>query len=91
MYVIANRRTGQALTSTVDRRRADLLARGFEQYAQHGAVRRDIGGVNHYWHTGRLRMGQPHPYEVGARVLLEAERDMLIAGYPHAHVEAARR
>jgi hypothetical protein len=80
VYVIANRRTGQTLTSTTDPYRARLLACGFEQYSARGAVRPDIGGVNHYCHVGRLRMGQPHPYEAGARRLLDAERDALARG-----------
>jgi hypothetical protein len=74
-YVVSDQRTGQALTSCLDRRRADLLTFGFEQYA----IRDDIGARNHYWHLGRLPLGAEHPYETGARRLLEAERDTLMA------------
>lgn len=75
MYVIGNRRTRQGLTSTIDKRRVQLLMFGFEQHT----ARDDIGAREHYWYVGRLRMGQPHPYEAQARQLLDAERDALIA------------
>lgn len=74
MYVIANRRTGQGLTSCLDRRRADLLTLGFEQLS----ARDDLGGRDHYWHVGRPLWGWPHPYDLDARARLEAERDALI-------------
>lgn len=74
MYVIGNRRTGQGLTSCLDRRRADLLMRGFEQLSARG----DLGGRDHYWHVGRPLYGWPHPYDLDAKAKLEAERDALI-------------
>jgi hypothetical protein len=81
MYVIGNRRTVQGLTSCVDRHRADRIAFGFEQYAQRGAIRDDLGARDHYWHVGRPSWGWPHPYDLEARTMLEAERDALMAAY----------
>jgi hypothetical protein len=77
MYVIANQRTGQGLTSCLDRRRADLLMYGFEQLT----ARDDLGGRDHYWHVGRPLWGWPHPYDLDAKAKLEAERDQLIAAH----------
>jgi hypothetical protein len=77
MYVIANRRTGQSLTSCVSRRRADLLMMGFEQLS----FRHDLGGRDHYWHVGRPLWGWPHAYDVDAQAKLDAERDELIERY----------
>lgn len=51
MYVIANRRTCNTLTSCLDRDRADRIARGFEQYVQQGAIRDDLNARDHYWHV----------------------------------------
>ena len=81
MYVIANRRTGQGLTSCLSRHRADLVAAGFEQYTQRGAIRPDLNGNDHYWHVGRPSWGWPHPYDLDAAAKLEAERDALIEQY----------
>ena len=81
MYVIANRRTGQGLTSCLDRGRVHKLTCGFEQYAQRGAVRDDLGARDHYWHVGRPLWGWPHPYDLEAQARLAAERDALIERY----------
>lgn len=77
MFVIANRRTGQSLTSCVSRARADLLMCGFEQLS----ARDDLNGRDHYWHVGRPRWGWPHAYDLDAQARLAAERDELVAEY----------
>lgn len=77
MYVIANRRTGQNLTSCLDRARADLLMRGFEQFT----ARDDLNGRHHYCHVGRPSWGWPHPYDLDARAMLGAGRDELVRQY----------
>jgi len=74
MYVIANSRTGQAVTSCTDRARAELLTRGHEALS----IRHDLGARDHYWHVGRIPWGRSHPYDVEAGRLLEEERDRLI-------------
>lgn len=76
-YIISNPRTGVALTATLDRVRAQQLTYGFEQYV----MRDDIGARNHYWYLGRLRLGQRHPYDEGARRILDAERGRLVDLY----------
>lgn len=84
MYVIGNRRTKRSLTSCLDRARAERIAYGFEQYAQRGAIRDDLGGRDHYWHVGRPSWGWPHPYDLDAQAMLEAERDRLVGLFLNA-------
>lgn len=76
-YIISNPKTGVALTAVLDRGRAEQLTCGFEQHV----VRDDIGARNHYWYLGRLGLGERHPYDEGARRILEAERDRLVDLY----------
>ncbi|GAA1281188.1 hypothetical protein [Saccharothrix xinjiangensis] len=75
MYLVANRLDNSLTTSTTDRAHAERVCAGFEQLH----VRRDIGAANHYWHLGRPRLGQPHPYDAEERARLRAELARLIA------------
>lgn len=77
MYCIRDRMSRRLLTSTTDGRRAQLLVAGFEQLT----ISRDIGAGNHYWYLGRLRLGEVHPYDVGAQEHLQDE----LAGLIRAH------
>jgi hypothetical protein len=76
-YVIRDRMTGAALTSTTDGVRARALCAGFEQYS----ARDDLGARNYYWHIGRLPLGARHPYDETAHAMLAAERDALTRAY----------
>jgi hypothetical protein len=78
MYVIANRRTGQPVTSCLDRARAEQLCRGHEALS----IRHDLGARDHYWYVGRIPWGGVHPYDEGAARWLAAERDALIERHP---------
>lgn len=62
MCLVTNRISGKTVTRTTDHQVTERVTVGFEQLR----IWPDTGVTNYYWHLGRLRLGEQHPYNEGA-------------------------